>query len=97
MSFCSRYGARNRQEVCLKLFYSDGSGPTGAMAERGDAIFGVSFFQSIEQGYDDAGAGATKGVSQGDRAAVDIEPFKVDAEQFAEKHGIDCEGFVVLV
>jgi hypothetical protein len=94
------FGSRmseDEEEGCLEFFYSDGCGPTGAMAECGDTIFGVSFFQNIEQGYDDAGPGATKRVSQGDRAAVDIEPVKVDSEQFAEKHGIDRKGFVVLV
>jgi hypothetical protein len=37
-------GATDQDEGYLKLFYGDGSGPAGAMAECCDAVFGVSFF-----------------------------------------------------
>ena len=50
----------------------------------------------MEQGDDDAGAGAADGVADGDGAAVDVELAQVEAQLTAHGHGLSGKGLVGL-
>jgi len=52
----------------------DGHSHSARDAERGDSGPGVSALHLVEQRRDDAGAGRADGMTEGDRAAVDVDP-----------------------
>src|SRR5690242_18298802 len=53
---------------------------TAAAADRGDAETAAAAAQLVDEGADDAGAGGADRVTEGDRAAVDVDLLLVDAE-----------------
>ena len=46
---------------------------TAAYAKRSKALLGVSLLHLIDERYENTSAGAAYGVSESDRAAIDIE------------------------
>ena len=68
-----------------------------ADAEGGKTLLGlVALEHLVEQGDDDAGAGAADGVTQGDGAAVDVDLAHVEVQLTGDGDGLGGKGLVGL-
>src|SRR3990172_11741206 len=73
-----------------------GHGATTTEAEGGEAMTASARGEFVEQGGHDARAAGADGVSQGDRAAVDVHLRPVEAELAAVGQHLGGEGLVDL-
>ena len=68
-----------------------------ADAQGGQALLGIGpFGHLMEQGDDDAGAGAADRVADGDGAAVDVDLLHVEAQLAGHGDGLGGKGLVGL-
>lgn len=65
-----------------------------ADAQGGQAEAVAAPFHFVEQGNEDAGAGAADGVTQADAGAVDVGDFPVETEEFLAGKVLRSEGLV---
>src|SRR5207302_3961670 len=80
----------------LETFDGEGDGVASAKAKWSDAAFEVAAFQFIEQGNEDARAARANGMTERDRAAVDVYFFGIEFELTRDGDGGDGKGFVQL-
>ena len=83
--------------LSLALFEDGGNTHAAADAQGGQALLGIGpFGHLMEQGDDDAGAGAADRVADGDGAAVDIDLLHVEAQLAGHGDGLGGKGLVGL-
>src|SRR5271169_6260811 len=78
-------------------FDGDGYCIAAAEAEGCDAALQIAALQFVEQGDEDARAGCTNRVSEGDRAAIYVYFFGVELQHAGYGNGRDREGFVQFI
>src|SRR3954447_19326427 len=65
-------------------------------AQRGDALLGVAALHFVQQRHQDAAARRTNGVTDRDRAAIDVDLAGVPAHLVVDGAGLRGEGLVDL-
>src|SRR5438309_9613369 len=85
-----------KEMTLLPAFHRQGDGVAAAEAESGDAAFEVAASELVEQSDENARAGSADGMTDGDRAAIDIDLFGIEFELARDGDGGDGEGFVEL-
>ena len=82
----------------LSVSLYDGSAAHAAAdAQSGKAPLGISLDHLVKQSDKDTASGSSYGMSESDRAAVDIELGKIEAEFFADCYRLSCESFVCFI
>src|SRR4029077_20646767 len=71
-----------------------GHGVASAEAERGDAALEVAALQYVEQRDEDARSRCANGVTESDRAAIDVDLFGIETKLARDRDSSDGEGFV---
>src|SRR5271167_4580036 len=69
---------------------------SAAQAQRRDPPLGITARHFVKQRHQDAGAGGTDGMSEGNGAAVDVGLRRVEPEFLDHRQGLHRESFVQL-
>src|SRR6187397_357373 len=98
---CSREPARTRMKTKrrpgrLVPFDAHGDAHAAANAERGESLFGVALLHLVQQRGENARARGSDGMAYGDRAAIDIDLARIEAEVLVHRQGLCGEGLVSL-
>src|SRR5665811_1110176 len=76
--------------------YDGGHGRPAASADGGDTKLTTGALEGVIQRHEDAGAGTAGGMSEGDRAAMDVELVTVPAEDALVRQHLRSKGLVHL-
>ena len=79
------------------LLEDGGNAHTAADAQGSQTLLGVvALLHLVQQGDDDTGTGSAHGVTQGDRAAVDVDLVNVEVQLAGHSDGLGSERLVGL-